>query len=83
MKTSVKISSIPLPLCVLVCLFVAAPSNAYAYLDPGTGNVLLQGLVAGLAGSFIAIRAYWHRICRVFRSSTKNSEGPPETSKTL
>jgi hypothetical protein len=79
----VKFSSIPLLLCVLVGLFVAAPSNAYAYLDPGTGSFLLQGFIAGLAGGLIAIRAYWRRVLQLFGGPGKNPEGRSETSETL
>ena len=35
--------------------------NAYAYLDPGTGSMLLQGLIAAVAGGLMVIRAYWGR----------------------
>jgi hypothetical protein len=79
----VKRCSIHLLLGVLACLFVAAPSNAYAYLDPGTGSFIMQGLVAGAAGGLIAIRTYWRRIRRVFRRSGKNPDGSPETPETL
>ena len=41
-------------------LFVSSP--AYAYLDPGTGSMLLQGLIAAVAGGLVAIRHYWTRI---------------------
>jgi hypothetical protein len=34
------------------------------YLDPGSGSILLQLLIAGLAGAAIAIGAQWSRIKR-------------------
>ena len=37
---------------------------AYAYLDPGTGSVLVQGLVAALAVVSAAVAAFWSRILR-------------------
>jgi hypothetical protein len=37
----------------------AAP--AYAYLDPATGSILLQGLLAGIAGVVVVGRLYWTR----------------------
>ena len=36
--------------------------NAYAYLDPGTGSMLLQGLIGGIAGGMFAIRLYWSKL---------------------
>ena len=40
---------------------VAAP-QAYAYLDPGAGSMLLQILLGGLAGLGVLGKLYWHRI---------------------
>jgi hypothetical protein len=77
-----KRSSIHPLLAVLACLFIAMPSNAYAYLDPGTGSFIMQGLVAGIAGGLIAIRAYWRRVRQVFRRSAKDPHGSSGTSET-
>ena len=38
---------------------VAAP--AYAYLDPGTGSMILQVLLGGVAGVALAGRLYWRQ----------------------
>ncbi len=45
-----------------------------AYLDPGTGSLILQALVASLAGAVVAITAYWQKIRTFFRRSSRNSE---------
>lgn len=34
---------------------------AQAYLDPATGSMILQGLLAGVAGAFVVLRLYWKR----------------------
>ena len=39
----------------------------FAYLDPGSGSMLVQLLVGGVAAAGVAARLYWHRITRVFR----------------
>lgn len=44
----------------------AAP--AYAYLDPTTGSILLQGLLAGIAGVVVVLRLYWARVKAFFRN---------------
>jgi len=36
--------------------------KAYAYLDPGTGSILLQGLIAAVIGGLVSGRLYWQRI---------------------
>ena len=56
---------------VTICLFamlvfLAFPSFAYAYLDPGTGSYVFQLLIAGLAGSLFLVKIYWKRIGAFF-----------------
>lgn len=34
---------------------------AFAYLDPGTGSMLLQLLIAGVLGALFTIKMYWYR----------------------
>ena len=46
-------------------LFSITP-GAYAYIDPGTGSLLVQGLLAAVAGSMVTIKIYWHRILTFF-----------------
>ena len=43
----------------VVVLFIAAP--AYAYIDPGSGSMLIQLLTGGAAGAVILARLYWRR----------------------
>jgi hypothetical protein len=60
---------------LLVCwcvLFVERP--AFAYLDPGSGSMLLQILLGGLAGVAVAGKMYWHRIKAKFSSGGKKPE---------
>ena len=45
-----------------------------AYLDPGTGSLILQALVATLAGAVVAITTYWQKIRAFFRRSSRDSE---------
>ena len=40
---------------------------AYAYLDPGTGSLIIQMLIAGLVSSIFAIKIYWKKITDYFR----------------
>ena len=39
----------------------------FAYLDPGTGSMLVQLLVGGFAAAGVALKLYWHRILRLLR----------------
>jgi hypothetical protein len=40
-------------------LFFTGP--AWAYLDPGTGSMMLQLLLGGVAGAMVVGKLYWHR----------------------
>ena len=58
-----------------ICAIVAAVLGlwtvpAYAYLDPTTGSILLQGLLAGIAGVMVVGRLFWTRVKTFFRKLT-------------
>lgn len=46
---------------------LALPREAAAYIDPGTGSLILQGLIATLAVAAVVLRSYWYRIKAFFR----------------
>ena len=37
-----------------------------AYLDPGTGSMVLQFLVGGILGSILIIKLFWRRFVSFF-----------------
>ncbi len=49
-------------------------SSAFAYLDPGTGSMILQVLLGGLAGLALAGKLYWHKLLSVFGIRQDSSE---------
>ena len=58
------------------------PSKAHAYLDPGTGSMLLQGIIAAIAGGLAAIKIFWARIfSSVSRLIGRDSGGGGTPSK--
>lgn len=52
----------------IVLLHEIAFSNAYAYLDPASGSVIIQLIIGALAGAGITIKLYWVRIKEKFSS---------------
>lgn len=48
-------------------MVIAAPGAAHAYLEPGSGNLLVQLIVSAVVAVGVAIRVYWGRLCRLFR----------------
>lgn len=43
------------------------PADAHAYLDPGSGSAILQGILGALAALAITLKLYWHRLLRFLR----------------
>lgn len=37
-------------------------SEAHAYIDPGSGSVLLQLILGGAAGVGVVVKLYWERV---------------------
>lgn len=55
-----RILAVRVFLSLLGCTVMAAPS--YAYLDPGTGSIILQSILAGIAVAMGLLRLYWYRL---------------------
>jgi len=49
-------------------------SDAYAYLDPGTGSILLQSLIGVLVGVAITLKIYWIKIKEKFLNLSKKND---------
>lgn len=46
---------------------------AFAYLDPGTGSIILQGIIAGVAMAWLAMKGYYYKILGFFGKKEKKS----------
>lgn len=72
------------PLFLLGSIF---PLTAFAYLDPGTGSIILQGLIAAVAAAGFVMKAYWFKIKNLFgkseskRLADEEDAGPDHDSK--
>lgn len=53
-------------LSLFSCVSLGMVSPAFAYLDPGTGSMLLQLLLGGVAGFLVIGKLYWHRFKSIF-----------------
>ena len=51
----------------MLALAYAGPSHAY--IDPGTGSIILQSILAGVAVAAGLLRTYWYRLKTFFVSS--------------
>ena len=46
--------------------------NAYAYIDPGSGSIILQALLGALAAIGASISIYWNKFKNLFKRKKKN-----------
>lgn len=46
--------------CMVLCVLMV--KSAYAYMDPGTGSAILQGVLAAIAAVAVALKLYWHKL---------------------
>ena len=49
-----------------------------AYLDPGSGSMILQVLAGGLAAIAVTARLYWNRILKFLRIKKDDDEETPQ-----
>jgi hypothetical protein len=64
---------------ILAVALWSAP--AYAYLDPGTGSMILQLLLGGVAGAAVIGRLYWSKLTSVLGFRKKASAPPANRAK--
>lgn len=69
---------------ILLSVF-AYPLTAQAYIDPGTGSVIIQAVIASIAVVGIYFRAIWRRAASLFSylssKKKKNQEDKKETTE--
>ena len=54
-------------------ILLTASTTASAYLDPGTGSMILQGLIAGIAVAGFTIKTYWYKLRSMFGKNQPSS----------
>jgi hypothetical protein len=55
-------------------------SAILAYLDPGSGSVILQAIVGGTAALAVTFRLWWGRLTGIFRRKRPDEPAPTEES---
>lgn len=51
---------------IMLWFLLVSTRSAYAYLDAGSGSMILQILLGGLAGIAVILKLFWQRILRLF-----------------
>jgi len=53
---------------LMVTVSLSFTESAYAYLDPVTGSIILQGIVGTVAAASATVGLYWRQFKTFFRS---------------
>jgi hypothetical protein len=65
----------------VLTLTAVFPRHAMAYLDPGSGSMVMQLLLAGFAGAAVGLKVFWRKILAFFgfskNSKSKDAKGNP------
>jgi hypothetical protein len=69
-------------LILLLALLVASAGDAHAYLDPGTGSILLQALIGTLAAGAAFFATFKARLRDLFRSRKSKEANDSPASRT-
>ena len=59
-------------LVLAACLSIASP--AYAYLDPGTGSMLVSAVLGVAAAVALAVKMFWYRLVGFFRGKRPGAD---------
>lgn len=60
-----RLATLSCPIALAGMLLGALTSTAHAYLDPGTGSIILQVLLGGAAGLVVAGKLYWRKLTSI------------------
>jgi len=60
--------------------YFTAESNAYAYLDPATGSIIIQYIVAGLAACMVFMKNLRVKFKYFFNKKIKSKKNKNENS---
>lgn len=55
---------------------LATPGQAFAYLDAGTGSMIIQGIIGAVVAGIYIVKMYWHRLITLL-GVRKRSEDEP------
>lgn len=64
-------------LIISIFLSLISSNDAFAYLDPGTGSIILQAILGAIAAGFSYCAFYWNKVKnflkKIFGKKKKNN----------
>ena len=69
---------------LFIIFLVIYPTYSFAYIDPGTVSIILQGLIGALAAIIVTLKIYWDKVLKLFGIRKKiETEQDDEKNKIL
>ena len=66
---------------IFLIYYFTAESNAYAYLDPATGSIIIQYIIAGLAACMVFMKNLRVKFKYFFNKIIKSNKNKKDNSK--
>lgn len=57
---------------LVVTLFFSTEKYAYSYIDPGTGSIIIQGIIGAIATGMVFFNNIKLKLLKFFKSKKKN-----------
>ena len=62
----------------IVAIYILLNTDAYAYLDPGSGSMILQAILGFIAAALATVSYYWEKVktflSKLFRKKKKSEK---------
>ncbi|MDA1101627.1 MAG: hypothetical protein O2967_21920 [Proteobacteria bacterium] len=68
-------------LLLSIAMLAASTAPAHAYLDPGTGSMILQAIATAGIGAMLYFAWFWRKIKSFFGGDATAKNAEPETTE--
>lgn len=80
-----SVRRVPCVVALALLALVALASPAQAYLDPGTGSMIVSAVIGAIAAMALALKMFWYnvtgRLRGLKREPRRRPEGAPGADK--
>tara|TARA_B100001123_G_C14706069_1_gene787266 strand:- start:321 stop:536 length:216 start_codon:yes stop_codon:yes gene_type:complete len=59
---------------IILFIFFLLENKAFAYLDPGSGSIIIQAIIAFFAAAFATFSFYWTKFKQLLTKIFKNKK---------
>lgn len=58
-----------------IAILFLSERSAFAYIDPATGSMVIQAVIAGVAAVSVSVDIFWKRLKSFFGRDKENTQG--------